>query len=80
MRQWFTMKAENNSAEILIYDKEAFLFKEGKIKKITDKIEESNMDEVSKAMEHNSAKKSANINSEVFALLKKELGNFEIDL
>jgi len=74
---------ENNTektAEILVCDKEAFLFKEGKIKKITNKIEESNMDEVTKAMEQQKIKRSANISSEIFSLLKKELGDFEISL
>jgi uncharacterized protein (UPF0332 family) len=73
-------KDKDRAAEVLVYDKEIFLFKDGKIKKITTKIEESNMDEVSKAMEQQKIKKSANISSEMFTLLKKELGDFEISL
>ena len=71
-------KDKDKTAEVLVYDKELFLFEEGKIKKITDKISESNMEEVSKAAEQQKYKKAANISSEAFALLKKELGDFEI--
>jgi predicted nucleotidyltransferase len=73
-------KDKDKAAEILAYEKEIFLFKDGKIKKITNKIEESNMDEVSKAMGQQKEKKSANISSEMLSLLKKELGDFEISL
>ena len=38
------------------------------------------MEEVSKAMAQQKDKKTANISSEMFALLKKELGDFEISL
>jgi hypothetical protein len=73
-------KDKDKAAEILAYDKEIFLFKDGKIKKITNKIEESNMEEVSKAMSQQKEKKSANLSSEMLTLLKKELGDFEISL
>ncbi len=71
---------KEKAAELLIYDKEAFLFKDGKIKKITNKIEEASMDEVSKAMEKQKEKKTANMPFEIFTLLKKELGEFEVVL
>ncbi|MDE1848903.1 MAG: nucleotidyltransferase domain-containing protein [Nanoarchaeota archaeon] len=73
-------KDKEKTAEILICDKEAFLFIDGKVKKLTDKIQDSDMEEVSKAMESQKAKKNANISSEIFFLLKKELGEFEIVL
>ncbi|MFZ1971086.1 MAG: nucleotidyltransferase domain-containing protein [Candidatus Nanoarchaeia archaeon] len=73
-------KDKVKTAEILVYEKELFLFKEGKIKKITDKISESNMEEVSHVMEQQKSKKVANISSEALVLLKKELGDFEIRL
>ncbi len=71
-------KDKEKAAEVLAYDRELFLFKDGKIKKITNKIEDSNMDEVSKAMEASRTKKSATISPDAFNLLKKELGDFEI--
>jgi uncharacterized protein (UPF0332 family)/predicted nucleotidyltransferase len=65
-------------AEILNADNKTFLFRGKVIKKITNKISDSNIDEVSNAIENQKSKKSIKINTKVFELLKKELGDFEI--
>jgi len=67
-------------AELLVFNGKSFLINDKLIKKITDKIEGSNMDELSKAAEEQKNKKGVEINPKVFELLKKELGDFEIVL
>lgn len=67
-------------AELLFCDGAGFLFAEGNVKKITNKIENSSMEEVSKYVEQQKSKKSLEINPHIFELLKKELGDFEIVL
>jgi len=74
------LKYKKGVAEILNANNTTFLFKENLIKKITDKIEDSTMEEVNKAIESQRSKQEIQINPKVFTLLKKELGNFEIIL
>lgn len=62
-------------AEILDEGGKVFLFKDKEIKEITNKIKESNMEEVTQSVE-SKIKKSA-LNDKTFDLIKKELGNFE---
>jgi len=50
------------------------------VKKITNKIENSNMKEVSGCVEQQKFKKGVEVDPKVFELVKKELGNFEIVL
>ncbi len=69
---------KESAAEALICGDKLFLFQNGGIKKITDKIEDSDMGEVSESMQEQKGNKAININSEAFSLLKKHLGNFEI--
>jgi uncharacterized protein (UPF0332 family)/predicted nucleotidyltransferase len=73
---------ENNSkiAELIISDGESFLIKDGRVKRITDRLEESDMDALSKSVQGRKEKKNFEFNPKVFELLKKELGNFEIVL
>ncbi len=68
---------KDKAAEILALEDKLFLFKDGKVKKVTNNSEESDMEEVAKAMESQKGKK-ANVSAEAFAALKKELGEFEI--
>lgn len=70
----------DKSADLLICDGKSFLFEGNKIRKLTDKIEESNAGEVTEAVSKQKLKKSIELNSKVFELLKKELGDFEIGL
>jgi len=55
-------------------------FKQNKVFKITSKLEDSNMEEVSKSREDQKNKKDVGFNSKVFDVLKKELGEFEVIL
>jgi predicted nucleotidyltransferase/uncharacterized protein (UPF0332 family) len=74
------LKFKEGSAEFLISGEKTFLFKENKVFKITNKIEESNMNEVSEAVEHQKTKKEVEFDSKVFDIVKKEFGDFEIVL
>ena len=80
MRLKYTKAGKEMFAELLHYNGFCFLFAEGTIKKIRDKIEDSNMKEVSEYMEQQKSKKGYEINPKVFELVKKELGDFEIIL
>ena len=57
-----------------------FLIRENQIKKITNKIEDTNLEELSKSVEEQKTKKGVQIGNHVFEILRKELGNFEIVL
>jgi len=67
-------------AELLICKGQSFLFKKTGIQKITDKIQDSNMNEVSGAIEQRKQGKNIEVDHHIFSLLKKELGNFQIVL
>jgi len=73
-------KGTERTSELLNCEEVSFLFKDNKVKKLTDKIEECDMDEVAKAIEKQKNKKEVQINPKVFELLKKEIGDFEIIL
>jgi predicted nucleotidyltransferase/uncharacterized protein (UPF0332 family) len=72
------LKYSKGNAELLNADGKTFLFFENKIKKIFPKLENSTMEEVSKAVENQKGKKDVKFDSKVFEVLKKELGEFEI--
>jgi uncharacterized protein (UPF0332 family)/predicted nucleotidyltransferase len=78
MRIRYKKSGKDMTAELLHCDGISFLFKEGTVRKITNKIENSNMKEVSEHVESQKAKKSLEIDPKVFELVKKELGEFEI--
>ena len=69
---------ENKTAELLICNGVGFLFLNNKIKKITNKIQDSNTQEVTQAIEHRKKKGCVEINAGIFDLVKKEIGEFEI--
>ncbi len=74
------LKFKQGNGELLLSGGNTFLFKDNKVFKITSKMEESNMEEVSKSMEIQKNKKDVEFNSKVFDVLKKELGEFEVVL
>ncbi|HLC78560.1 MAG TPA: nucleotidyltransferase domain-containing protein [Candidatus Nanoarchaeia archaeon] len=74
------IKHEHKIYELLNVDGKTFLFIDKDIKKVTDKLEEANMNEVNEAIDKQKEKKSFEINPRVFEVLKKELGDFEIIL
>jgi len=80
MRLKYKKAGKEMIAELLHCGGVSFLFSENTVKKITDKIENSGMKEVSEHMEIQKSKKSVEIKPKVFELIKKELGDFEIIL
>ncbi len=71
-------KSGERIVEILNTEDASYLFKDNKIKKITNKIEDTDMEDFEKALQKQKKKKEVNINPKVFELLKKEIGDFEI--
>ena len=76
----YTKAGKPMTAELLHCNGASFLFKEGEIKKITNKIENSDMKEVSTFVEQQKSKKGIELNPRTFELLRKELEDFEIVL
>ena len=80
MRLRYKKAGKDMTAELLHCNGASFLFIEGDVKKITDKIENSNMKEVSECVEQQKSRKELKVHPRVFELVKKELGDFEIIL
>ncbi len=74
------LKFKSGSAELLSTDEASFFFMNNSVKKITDKIQDSTMEEVSKAIAKQRGKMDVVMNSKVFDLIKKQFGDFEIIL
>ncbi|GIU68756.1 MAG: hypothetical protein KatS3mg001_606 [Candidatus Pacearchaeota archaeon] len=64
-------------AELLNFKNVSFLILNGKIKRITDRLEDSNTEELNEALEKEKSKETT-INPKIFDILRKELGDFEI--
>ncbi|MEM4625745.1 MAG: nucleotidyltransferase domain-containing protein [Candidatus Pacearchaeota archaeon] len=67
-----------NKCELIITESCAFLIQGANIKKITDKIEDSSIEELEKATSEQKGKSQLKAKSKIFDLIKKELGDFEI--
>jgi predicted house-cleaning noncanonical NTP pyrophosphatase (MazG superfamily) len=65
-------------AEIVNADGKTFLIKENKIFEVGNKLEDSNMEELSKAVDSQKKVRDVQINSNIFEVLKKDLGEFEV--
>jgi len=74
------LKFKDGSAELLISGGKTFLFKDNKIFNITNKIQDSNMNEVSESVENQKSKKEVEFDSKIFEMIRKEFGDFEITL
>jgi predicted nucleotidyltransferase/uncharacterized protein (UPF0332 family) len=74
------LKFKDGSAELLISGGKSFLFKNNKVFNIANKVENSNMNEVSEAVETQKNKKEVEFDSKIFDVIKKEFGEFEIGL
>jgi uncharacterized protein (UPF0332 family)/predicted nucleotidyltransferase len=72
------LKYKDGIAELLNANKKTFLIRGQEVKKLTNKIEKSDMGELSEAVEHQKSQENVVINPKIFELLKKELGSFEI--
>ena len=76
----YSEQGEKKTAELVILSNGvSFLFREDKVKKLSDKIEESSFNEAQKLIQEQGAGEFK-IQSKVFDLLEKELGSFEIVL
>ncbi len=71
---------KDKMAELFNADGKTFLIKDNIIKKISSKVELSDMNEMAKAIESQKQKPVLTMNPKVFELLKKELGDFDIIL
>ena len=80
MRLKYTIGGKENFAELIISNGKGFLINGNIVKKITNKIETSNVQELSEAVEKQKSEKNIQLNPRVFELLKEELGNYEIVL
>jgi len=78
MKIKFKEKGKEKTAELLTANNQTFLISENVIKKLTNKIHNSDMNEITEAIEHQKKKKDVEISLKTFELLKKELGDFEI--
>jgi len=72
------LKFKDGNAELLNCDGNTFFFKDNKVFKITDKIENTDMDEVSKCMTKQKETKDIHINPRVFMVIEKKFGDFEV--
>ena len=69
---------KDKKIEIVNADGKTFLFEGNSIKKVREKIEESSLEELEKALANQKDKTQFEINSKVFDVLKKAYGDFEI--
>lgn len=65
-------------AELIITDAGVFFIQGVSVKKITDKLKDSTIDEFNEAIRAQKGKIQTKLAPEVFDVLRKELGNFEI--
>lgn len=79
MRIKYKKAGKEMTTEILHANGASFLFSDVGIKKITSKVENSDMKEVTEYVEKNKSNKTA-INADIFQTLRRELGDFEIIL
>ncbi|MBI2043938.1 nucleotidyltransferase domain-containing protein [Candidatus Pacearchaeota archaeon] len=80
MRLKYSIGGKERFAELIISNGKSFLINGNVIKKITNKVENSDMKELSESVETQKSQKGMQISPHVFDLLKKELGEFEIVL
>jgi len=74
------LKFKEGSGELFVYGGKTFLLKNNEVFNITNKLENSNMEEVSHAIEAQKNNKEIEFNPRVLEVLKKEFGEFEVIL
>ncbi len=72
------LKFKEGNAEILNCDGNSFFFKDNKVFKVTDKIENTDMNEVSICMKNQKDNKEIHINPRIFMVIEKKFGKFEV--
>ncbi|MBU2503663.1 MAG: hypothetical protein KJ879_01240 [Nanoarchaeota archaeon] len=80
MRLKYKKSGKPAVAEVLHCNGVSFLFVENGVMKLTNKIDKSDMTEVSRTIEGQESGKQIEVHPRVFDLIKKELGEFEIVL
>lgn len=78
MRLKYNEDGKEKTADLIVFPEKSFLVKSGNVKKITDKISDSNMEELSKEVDANKDQEHVEVNPEIFSLLKKELGSYGV--
>ena len=71
---------QNRKAELALFGTQNFIIEGRDIRKIDHGIVPSTKEEFEKALQENKGKMNTTISSEVFAILKKELGDFTITI
>lgn len=77
------LKGEDKTAQLINANGETFMVMGDVIKKFNSdksKLEESSLDEIEEAVQSQKSKQNVEINPDVFKLVKKEIGDFEIIL
>ena len=80
LRLKYSIGGKDNFAELIVAGNVGFLIVGNSIKKISNKIEPSNMEELSKAVEKQKSMKNTEMSLKILELVKDELGEFEIVL
>jgi uncharacterized protein (UPF0332 family)/predicted nucleotidyltransferase len=77
------LKAKENTYELVVGENKAFLVDKGKISRIDlekGKLVDSNVEELTRALEEQKNKKGVSVDEGVFDVLKKIIGSFKISL
>ncbi len=80
MKIKYKSEGKDKYTELFNCNGQSFLFLDGMVKKLTDKIEKSNPEEAQKALNEQKDKKLLEFNPKIFELVRKEVGDFEIVL
>jgi len=75
------LKTKTKTYELVLTDKSAFLIDKGKVSKVNVKqkrLEDSNVEELTKALAEQRKKQEVIVDEDLFAVLKKKIGKFEI--
>ena len=77
------LKTKTKTYELVLTDKAVFLIDKGNVDKINvkaKKIEDSNVEELTKALSEQKKKEEVIVDEDLFNFLKKKLGKFDIIL
>ncbi len=71
---------KDKQAELIVTEKGTFLLQGVEVKKITNKLEKSTIQEFNEALSSQKSKTPLKVDPKIFSILEKELGKFEIVL
>ena len=72
------LKTKDKKIEIINADGKTFIFEGNLIKKVEEKVEESSLEELEKALLKQKEKDEVEIDPKIFEVLKKEYGKFDV--